>query len=265
MQLQDKTAVLTGASGGIGEAIAQELAAAGARLILVGRREHALANLVGKLPTSGHRAIAADLATSQGRKTVIAACCDGIDLLVNNAGVNHFGLFSQQTSAQLEQMLQVNALSPILLTQALLPQMLERESVVVMIGSGFGSIGFAGYCGYSASKFALRGFAESLRRELADSTVSVKYLAPRATDTGMNSSSVDDMNRALGNATDSPQRVAKELMALLESSKGARYIGWPERFFVKLNGLLPSVVDKALFKKLLIIRRHAVAASKDSG
>ena len=112
----------------------------------------------------------------------------------------------------------------------------------VNIGSGFGSIGFAGYSGYSASKFALRGFTEALRRELADSSVRVGYLAPRATVTDMNSEQVVAMNKELGNKMDTPESVAEEFLSLLKSDQTERYIGWPERFFVKLNSLLPGVV-----------------------
>ena len=156
-------------------------------------------------------------------------------------------------------MFELNTLTPILLTRLLLPLMLSRQSVIVNVGSGFGSIGFAGYCGYSASKFALRGFSEALRRELADTSVSVRYLAPRATTTDMNSDTVVAMNAELGNAMDEPMVVAGALLNLLAKSSGTSYIGWPERFFIKLNGLFPALVDRALGKQLPAIRRHAVA------
>jgi short-subunit dehydrogenase len=129
------------------------------------------------------------------------------------------------------------------------------------MGSGFGSIGFAGYCGYSASKFALRGFSEALRRELADTQIDVLYLAPRATLTDMNPDEAVALNNELGNTMDTPERVASELMMLLNNAQRTRYIGWPERFFITLNNLFPSLVDKALNKQLPAIRRQALAAT----
>ncbi len=259
MEIKNKIVLLTGASGGIGAAFARVLAAGGARLVLVGRNQATLEQLRATLDGDQHALVRADLASGEGRSAVLAACAAGIDLLINTAGVNHFGLLESQSEQQLRDMFELNVIAPVLLTQSLLPLLCEREGTVVNVGSGFGSIGFAGYCGYSASKFALRGFTEALRRELADSGVKVLYLAPRAVDTAMNPAEVVAMNEELGNEVDSPEQVAGELMVLLRGEREARYIGFPERFFVKLNGLFPSLVDSALYKKLPIIRRQAMA------
>jgi short-subunit dehydrogenase len=261
MDIRDKRVLLTGAAGGIGAAFATAMAAAGARLLLVSRSREKLDALLAALPGSGHTALAADITAAAGRQAAAQACGGELDILVNNAGVNHFGLLDTQTEEQLREMFEVNALAPVLLTRELLPLLKGKPSLIVNVGSGFGSIGFPGYCGYSASKFALRGFSEALRRELADSPVRVLYLAPRATQTGMNPARVVALNRQLGNAMDSPQRVAGELMQLLRESGNARYIGWPERFFVKLNSLFPSLVDRALAKQLPVIRRQALVTN----
>ncbi len=265
MDIKDKTVVLTGATGGIGAAIAQTLAQHGARLILVSRNRHKLDTLNNELPEGQHVVIEADLGASEGRQLVVGACDEGVDILINNAGVNHFGLLHSQSEEKLQQMFELNVIAPVLLTRALLPQLRMRASSIINIGSGFGAIGFAGYCGYSASKFALRGFTEALRRELSGSAVNVLYLAPRATATPMNSKFVVAMNKELGNAMDSPEWVASELMKLLDQSTGCRNLGWPERFFIKLNSLFPSIVDKALAKQLPIITKYAMAQeSEDS-
>jgi len=265
MNLKEKRIVLTGAAGGIGTAFAHALAQEGAQLILVSRNQSKLEALQSELPGDGHTSVVADLGASEGRQSVVEACNEQVDILINNAGVNHFGLLQSQSEQQLREMFEVNTLVPILLTQALLPVLKRSNSIIVNVGSGFGSIGFAGYCGYSASKFALRGFTEALRRELASSPVKVLYLAPRATATTMNSRAVVEMNEELGNAVDSPQLVALELLKLLGKRSGSRYMGWPERFFVKLNGLFPSVVDKALAKQLPVIYRQAMAAEREAG
>jgi short-subunit dehydrogenase len=264
MTLKGKDCVLTGATGGIGESFAQVLASAGARLILVARSQDKLDSLLSGLPGEGHRTVAADLSLAEGRGAVCAACAGGLDILINAAGVNHFGLLADQSEQQLQQMMDINVTAPMLLTRLLLPALTERKGVIVNVGSSFGSIGFAGYCGYSTSKFALRGFTEALRRELSDTPVSVLYLSPRATATAMNSPEVTALNEELGNATDRPERVAQELMVQLQKHQRARFIGWPERFFVKLNALFPAVVDSALSKQLPVIRRHALAVSREA-
>ncbi len=264
MNIRGKSLLLTGASGGIGAAMAERLAQEGARLILVSRKRASLDSLVADLPGEGHVAVAADIGSREGRATLVAACGGRLDGLINNAGVNSFGLLQDLADEQLRQMFEVNTMAPMLLVRDLLPLLIEGEGFVVNVGSGFGCIGFPGYCGYSASKFALRGFTEALRRELADKPVSVLYLAPRATATTMNPPEVVALNRELGNRTDSPQRVADELLRLLKRGKGSRAIGLPERFFARLNALFPSLVDGALAKQLPTIRQRALAGSRQS-
>lgn len=258
MKLEDKQVLLSGATGGIGWAIAETLAAAGAHLLLQGRNEDKLRQLQHALPGT-HERVVADLNAPAGRAHVFQSCQKkGLDLWVNAAGVQDFQFFADQDSELIQQMLQTNLLSPVLLTQSLLPLLQSsQDAAIVHIGSTFGSIGHPGFVAYCASKFGLRGFTEALQRELADSPVRVLYLAPRSTHTDLNSLSVIALNEALGNRVDSPQQVAKELMALLAGKRKHRYMGWPENLLVHINALFPGIVHKALIKKLPLIRHHA--------
>jgi short-subunit dehydrogenase len=88
----------------------------------------------------------------------------------------------------------------------------------------------------------------------------VHYFAPRATRTGMNASAVDRMNAELKVAMDPPAQVAAAACAMLEAGKTSTVFGWPEKLFVRINALLPGVVDGSLRKQLPVIRRHAAAA-----
>ena len=133
--------------------------------------------------------------------------------------------------------------------------------IEVNLGSTFGSIGYPGFSAYCASKFALRGFSEALRRELADTRVKVLYFAPRATRTSMNAANVVAMNDELHQAMDEPQEVAQQLLQAIRREDDEHYLGWPEKFFVRLNSLLPRVVDQALRKQLPIIQRFARSKS----
>jgi len=267
MELRDKTIVLTGASGGIGSAIAEGLAGAGARLILVGRNraglEHQAETLSRRhgLPAGGqHLPVDADIGTPEGRQAVAETCRrEGIDILVNNAGSQLFGLFAEQDEAAIAALLAVNLVAPLLLTRQLLPLLEARgEAAIVNIGSTFGSIGHPGFAAYCASKAGLAGFSEALRRELADGPVRVHHLAPRATRTALNSDRVTALNDALGNGVDEPSVVAAALLDLLAAPRGlSRHLGWPERLFVRLNSLFPAIVDRALGRQLALIRHHA--------
>lgn len=135
--------------------------------------------------------------------------------------------------------------------------------MVVNVGSIYGSIGYPGYATYSASKFALRGFSEALRRELADTTVDVLYAAPRATRTSMNTSAATALNQALKVGMDDPVDVARAVLDAVQQQRNELYLGWPEKLFVRLNGMLPGVVDRALRKQLPLIRRYSDANAKE--
>jgi short-subunit dehydrogenase len=210
-----------------------------------------------------HVAVAADLGDSNGRHRLLEFCKglgqSGVSLLINSAGVNEFSLFEAQSQTAITNLINVNLLSPILVCQDLLPLLRQQDGArIVNIGSTFGSIGYPGFGAYCASKFGLRGFTESLRRELSNSGVQISYIAPRATLTDLNSDTIVAMNNALGTAMDHPSHVADEVMEIISAPAGRdRYLGWPEKLFVRVNALLPGVVDRSLLKQLPIIRRFA--------
>ena len=236
MKLTTARVLLTGAAGGIGSAIARELVARGAEVLLVDMNEAALRRLV-EGPLAAHAAqvdIHAGNLTRPEERTRVAEVAarwrGGVNVLVNNAGVSHFRLLDEQPAP---------------------------EAQILNTGSVFGGIGYAAYAVYSATKFGIRGFTEALRRELADTTVQVHYLAPRATRTGINTAAVEQMNAELKVAMDPPPVVALAACDMLEAGTPEAVIGWPEKFFVRLNALLPRLVDGSLRKQLPVIRRYA--------
>ena len=262
MQLNGARIVLTGATGGLGQALVQRLAGKGAVLLLSGRnlaRLEAVAAQAG----AGHRCVQADISTPGGVAAVAEAARDfGANILVNNAGIGGFGLLQDQGEAGVDQILATNLAAPIQLTRAMLPGLLDQpESAVVNIGSAFGSIPFAGFAAYSAAKAGLHSFSEALRRELADTGVHVLHVSPRAIDTPLNSPAVVALNAHLHNASDSADRVAAEVVRLLEKDARSAVLGWPERFFAWLNGVAPRLVDRGLRSKLPTIKRHAAPAT----
>ncbi|MCV4282028.1 SDR family oxidoreductase [Pseudomonas capsici] len=257
MQLSDARVVLTGASGGIGLAITEALCRNGAQVLAVSRHDEPLRPLLARYPDS-LLWIKADLCSPEGRRNVVASAqaVKGINLLINAAGVNQFMMLEQLTASDIDSMLTVNLHVPILLTSLMLPVLKQApHAMVVNVGSTYGSIGYAGYATYCASKFALRGFSQALRRELADTRVGVLYVAPRATRTSMNSPAAQALNDALKSRVDDPEHVAKAVLHAIAGDRQELYLGWPERFFVRLNGLLPALVDRGLRKHLPLIRR----------
>ena len=259
-------ALVTGGGGGIGTAIAEALLARGASVLLVDRDPAALEAAATRFAPLALRVgtFAGDLTRLDDRARLVeqsAGWQGGINTLVNNAGVNHFGMFQDQDPAQIELALAINVHAPLHLCHAMLPQLSRQPFAhIVNMGSVFGSIGYPAYAVYSATKFALRGFTEALRRELAGSTVHVHYLAPRATKTRINAAAVERMNAELGVAMDDPSVVGAALCRMLENDTAFAVVGWPEKLFARINAVLPGAVDGALKKQLPIIRRYATRA-----
>lgn len=257
MRLSEARVVLTGASGGIGLAIATQLCASGAQVLAVARHREPLTSLLERYPLQ-LAWMTADLTFLADRRKVQAAAQEmgGVNLLINAAGVNHFAMLEQLEDSDINAMLAVNISAPICLTKLLLPLLKQAASaMVVNVGSTYGSIGYPGYASYCATKFAVRGFSEALRRELADTRVGVLYVAPRATRTRMNSPAAQALNDALKANVDDPQTVAAAVIHAIAGDRRDLYLGWPERFFVRLNSLLPNLVDRGLRKQLPLIRR----------
>jgi short-subunit dehydrogenase len=267
MQLKDKRVLLTGASGGIGRELAFALAEQGAVVLLSGRKTLVLDNIASAIVNLGGRAriLPCDLSVDGGPRRLIAeATRDGaaLDIVVSCAGISAFGLTEDLAGAELERLWRTNVIAPMQLAQAVLPQFkAQRRGLIVNVGSIFGSIGFPCFSAYSASKFALRGFSEALRRELQGSGVAVLYVAPRYTRTSINDGAVSRMADAVAMKQDEPEAVAKAIVDAIRRNARERYLGWPERFFVRLNALFPRLVDGGLREQGRRMRPFALSAA----
>jgi short-subunit dehydrogenase len=175
---------------------------------------------------------------------------EGIDILINNAGALSFRPFADEDPEIINRIVQLNTLVPMQLTRQVLNRMLDQGSgQIVNVGSTFGSIAFAWFAAYSTSKFGLRGFSEALRRELQDSGVGVTYVAPRAVKTKLNSSAIYRMAESVKMSMDEPAWVAERIVEAIRKDRKEVYLGFPESLFVRINALLPRLVDAATKKQ----------------
>ncbi|MFT7651346.1 MAG: short-subunit dehydrogenase [Candidatus Azotimanducaceae bacterium] len=251
-RLKESVCLLTGATGGIGRAVASALAHQGAKLVLTARTEKDLDDLAESLPAGSVRLVqAADMTKSEDRLSLTAAAeIANVDTLINLAGANGLQSFERQNESTQAHLLELNLMAPMCLTHQMLPVLkMTKNPTILNVGSTFGSIGFPGYATYCASKFGLRGFSEALRRELAG-RVRVLYIAPRTTKTTMNKGHVNALNQALGNTEDEPSYVANQIVSAIVKGRTNVILGWPEKLFARINQLMPSVVDRAIYKKL---------------
>ena len=216
MNVAGRAVLLTGATGGLGHAIARALAGAGAKLILTGRRADVVEELAGEL---GATVVAADLSDADAVRELAAAHAD-VDVLVANAGLPASGKLDSFTESQIDRALLVNLRAPMMLAHALAPAMVARGSGhIVLMSSLSGKAPAAGTSVYSATKFGLRGFAGALRAELHGTGVGVSAIFPGfIRDAGM----FEDANVKLprGTGTKTPEQVAKATLRAIERNKG---------------------------------------------
>jgi short-subunit dehydrogenase len=191
MKLDGKCVLVTGGSSGIGLAIAQACLAKGARVAISGRRSAVVAAAVEELKKVGGEVIgiAADVGTAEGRAQTLqgaVAALGGLDVLINNAGGVRAGRLENTTEAEIEAMLTVDLLAPILLTRSAMPALrASGAAMVVNVTSGIALIGAPFYTTYAAAKAGLARFGEALRRELKGEGIHVLTVYPGGTDTPM--------------------------------------------------------------------------------
>jgi short-subunit dehydrogenase len=218
MELADRKTLLTGATGGLGRAIAGAMAAKGAKLVLSGRKAEALDAMAAELPGEGHATISADLA-EPGAAEKLAAEAGEVDILLANAGLPGTGRLPDYSSEQLTGTLRVNLEAPILLARALEPAMLKKGSGhMVFISSLSGKSATPLSSIYNATKFGLRGFALGLRADLDPQGIGVSIVSPGTIrEAGMYSDSGAPPIPGLGTGT--PAQVANAVVKAIEHNK----------------------------------------------
>lgn len=236
--LDGKTVVVTGAAGGIGSLVCARLSALGARLIGADRVECPACD----------ETLLADLASEDGQRELAdALAARDVDILVNIAGLQYFGPFERQGIDNLWLGYAVNLIAPAVLARAVLPQMQARGTgQIVNIGSMLGAVKYPFFASYSSAKAGLQGLSEGLRRELNGSGVAVTYIAPRAARTAFNSPAVMRFMELTKMKTDEPDFVADRIVAAIIGRKKEVFIGFQERMFMRLNALLPRLIDAGI-------------------
>jgi short-subunit dehydrogenase len=241
VNLSGKTALLTGATGGLGTAIAEAMAARGTSMVLSSRKGPELDELAESLPGAGHRTIVTDLAEPGEAEWLVGQAGD-IDVLVANAGLPASGKLEDLSQQDIGRALLVNLESPVRMTRELLPSWQERDSGhFVFVSSTSGFIATPRASLYAATKFGLRGFALNLREDLRQTGIGVSVITPGAIrDAGMFADSGAGDPPGVGTGT--PEAVAKAVVTSIERDRGEISVGTRrQRILARFAMIAPEI------------------------
>jgi len=260
MNLKDKTVVVTGASSGIGRAVALEMARRGAKVVLAARRVDRLESVAAGCRALGvqAKAVAADVTRPEDCERLIAEA-GRVDVLVNNAGFAIFDSIAEARPGELRSMMDTNYFGTVNCTQAVLPQMLERrEGTIVNVASITGIMGFARMGGYCATKFAIIGMTEALRDEVIRRGVRVALVCPGTTDTEFfvkaERGKMPGASRLM--LAVKPERVARAVCDTAEDGRYRRILPLLAAVYMRLKEIFPRFAHLVMRRVSAVLERR---------
>jgi short-subunit dehydrogenase len=246
-------AILTGASSGIGSALALRLAEQGVRLVLASRQQARLEALASSIERRGGQAhvVATDVADAAQRARLIesaVAALGGLDILINNAGAGAMGPFSEASEERLRRIFEVNFFGCTELTRLALPHLRQgKNPMLVNVASILGRRAIPGCAEYCASKFAMVGWSEGLRAELALHGIHVLVACPGSTDTEFRANLIEDKARYRWQSRGmSADRCAWLIVRAMRSRRNEIVLTAGGKLLVWLNRLVPRLVDRLM-------------------
>jgi len=259
--MKDKVVIITGASSGIGKALSVELAGRGAIIVLAARSWDKLREIEKELNAGGARvmAVQADVSLEADCRKLIAAAIEKfgrIDVLINNAGISMRALFEQVDLDVIRRLMNVNFWGTVYCTKFALPYLLQTKGSVVGVSSIAGFKGLPGRTGYSASKFAIQGFLETLRIENLKKGLHVLIACPGFTSTNIRNTALAADGSLQGESPRDemsmmkPEEVAVKIADAIEKRKKILIMNIHGKLIVLLNKLFPFLMDRIVYNQL---------------
>ena len=249
----DKVVAITGGTDGIGRALIDALVPLGAKVATCGRNYDKLYNLQMQYAGVLLHAVVCDVSKEQDCKNFINSTIEnfgGIDILINNAGISMRALVSDADADVIRKVMDVNFFGAVYCTKLALPSILERKGTIVGVSSIAGYRGLPGRSGYSASKFALQGWLESLRTELYDKKVNVMWVCPGFTTSNIRNAALDERGDVKGESPMdegkmmSAKECADHILSAIEKGKRSLVLTFTGIRTVFLNKFFPAFADK---------------------
>ncbi len=262
-----KTVVITGASSGIGEALAYEAARLGYNVCIAARNSEKLALVKDNCIRQNVKCIAvqADVSIEKDCENIIRQALEafgGIDILVNNAGIGMRAVFNDCDLNVIRQVMDVNFWGMVYCTKFALPHLLKNKGTVVGISSIAGIKGLPGRTGYSASKFAMHGFLESLRLENRKTGLHVLLACPGYTASNIRNAALNKSGKSQAespydeNKLMQPEEVARAIFRAIDKKKNSIFLTFEGKATLLLSKFFPKLLDRLVYNK--------VAKEKDS-
>src|SRR5688572_3548229 len=256
--LTGKRTILTGASGGIGRALAAELVKAGARVALASRSADKLNALASDLKAAGGDviAVATDITNPDDRRHLVDSALTafgGLDLLVNNAGVGSWGHFADSTPEICRTVMEVNFFGPIELTRLAMPHLTNgNQPAVVSVTSMCGRKGMPAWPEYSASKFALVGMSEAWRAEFARFDVDVVTIVPGMTNSGFQNNWLRTDGKADLRFDEgmTPEYLAAKIVSAIRANTTELVVGSEAKRLLRFNRYFPRLTNWLIARKV---------------
>jgi len=264
---KDKVVVVTGGTDGIGKALVDELLSMNARVATCGRNHDKLYSLQSEYPSAHLHTMVADVSSENDCRRFLETTMKifgGVDIIINNAGISMRALLKDASTDVIKKVMEINFFGMVYCTKYALDSIIERKGTIVGVSSIAGYRGLPGRSGYSASKFAMRGWLESIKTELMDSGVHVMWVCPGFTTSNIRNAALNKDGESQGespldeNKMMTADECARHILRAIKNKRRTLVLTFQGKQTVFLNKFFPKIADRFVknffFKKGVLVK-----------
>ncbi len=267
LYFKDKVVVVTGGTDGIGKALVDELLRMNAKVATCGRNHDKLYSLQSEYPSAHLHTMVADVSSENDCRRFLETTMKifgGVDIIINNAGISMRALLKDASTEVIKKVMEINFFGMVYCTKYALDSIIERKGTIVGVSSIAGYRGLPGRSGYSASKFAMWGWLESIKTELMDSGVHVMWVCPGFTTSNIRNAALNKDGESQGespldeNKMMTAEQCARHILRAIKNKRRTLVLTFQGKQTVFLNKFFPKIADwfvkNFFFKKGVLIK-----------